>query len=82
MFKISKKHKLRTKVWQTLKFARSVFCVFFELAEELDAPRQALEEKWASYCEKAVDDSRAPLVPMWTPAMQMMVSELPQVPTC
>jgi hypothetical protein len=60
--------------WKTATKAKSAE----QLAEELDAPRQALEEKWASYCEKAVDDSRAPLVPMWTPAMQMMVSELPK----
>ena len=50
-----------------------------EVAEELDAPRKALEEKWASYCAGAVEDSRVPLTPMWTPAMQMMTSELPQV---
>jgi len=63
-----------SEYWKTAERAKSAE----QLQEELDTPKHALEEKWASYCQKAVDDSRAPLVPMWTPAMQMMISETPQ----
>merc|ERR1719376_1976394 len=63
-----------SEYWKTAERAKTPE----QVAEELDAPRKALEEKWASYCEGAVEDSRVPLTPMWTPAMQMMTSELPQ----
>jgi len=49
-----------------------------QVQDELGEPVRALEEKWAQYCDAAPDAARAPLVPMWTPAMAMMVSQLPQ----
>jgi len=63
-----------SEYWKTAERAKTPE----QVAEELDAPRKALEDKWASYCEGAVEDSRVPLTPMWTPAMQMMTSEIPQ----
>jgi len=45
-----------------------------QVAEELDAPRVALEEAWVKYIEKAPDAPRIPMVPIWTPAMAMMVA--------
>jgi len=63
-----------TEYWKTAPKAKTAE----QVAEELDAPRLALEEKWAEYVEKAPENSRTPLVPMWTPAMAIMCSQIPQ----
>jgi len=45
-----------------------------QYAEELAAPVTALESRWADYCKNAYDSPRIPLLPIWTPAMAMMVA--------
>jgi len=62
------------KYWENAPQAKSAE----QIAAELDEPRQALEAKWAEYVEKAPLKGHVPVVPNWTPAMQLMITEVPQ----
>eukprot|EP00494_Astrolonche_serrata_P030691 UN30959 len=59
------------KYWQTAPKSKSAE----DLAAELDAPRVAMEAKWTDYVAKAPE--KRLIVPMWTPAMALMVSDTP-----
>lgn len=56
--------------WKTAPVAKSNEV----LAEELAAPAKALEAAWEDYVAKAPDSPRIAMLPLWTPAMAMMVA--------
>lgn len=60
--------------WKTAPKAKTAE----QLADELDQPRQALEKKYEEIVAAAPEHNKFPVYPMWTPAMAMMVAELPQ----